>query len=115
MPTPPGAIILIIYYILRKSGNLHGKFEAEFLHNKYMEYIKDDKHIRTIKFLIKEYKKHSHGEEKTLENKDKLRNWLYLHTYNKEILWFDEEDGKFKLKEEYFKFLEGFFNRPPEQ
>jgi hypothetical protein len=101
-----GAIIRIIFYILRLKGKTNDYFDANYIFDQYNKILKSPSHGKTIKSFIKKFKKH--GNKKrilTLEKRGKLRNWLYKHTKIKRIFWFEYSKNRFRLKKEYIKCL----------
>ena len=100
IPNFGGAIAHIIYEILRRTNNLKSYFTAEFIVNEYKK-LQDEECIKKIK---KEFKKH--GTLSTLQDKNKLRRWLYIHTYRKNRLYFEKSGNKYRFKEEWIKKLE---------
>lgn len=59
--------------------------------------------------LIDQFYKRSGTSIKTFDSKKSIYAWIYKHTYNKEVFWFEkcnEKRGYFKLKKEVLKRLE---------
>ncbi len=100
-----GAIIRIIYYILKSNNQTDQYFTPDFISEQYKEVLKEPTHKRAIANLL-EFKKH--GDKKqmmTLEEGAKLRVWLNKHIDRKGITWFEKQSGNFKLKTEYVESL----------
>ena len=101
-----GAIIRIIFYILRLDGKTEDYFDSSYISNRYNELLKQSSHRNIIKDIINKSKKHSGKNNiKTLEEKSLLQQWLNKHTNIKLIFWFDKSNNKFKLKTEYIECL----------
>ena len=100
-----GAIIWIIYYILKLDNQTNHCFTPGFISEQYNELLKEFTHKKAIANLL-EFKKH--GDKKqmtTLEEGAKLRVWLNKHTDRKGITWFEKQSGNYKLKTEYVESL----------
>ena len=101
-----GAIIRIIFYILRLKRKTNDYFDADYISDQYNKILKSPSHRKRIKSFIKKFKKH--GNKKrilTLEKRRELQNWLYKHTKIKRIFWFEYSKNGFRLKKEYIKCL----------
>lgn len=93
-----GAIIHVIYEILRIIGKLNKCFSSDEIIDKYKELKKKKGYFKK---LIKAFRRNGRGENLlTLEDDKRLKKWLREHTYTKPVFWFDKckEKDSFKLK-----------------
>lgn len=92
-----GAIIHIIYEVLKTNNMLDKCFNSEYIFNNYTK-------IKNKDILIERFHKRKGNNIKTFEEKGKIYRWLYKHTTkpnNKYVYWFEkcnEKKGSFKLK-----------------
>lgn len=101
-----GAIIRIIFYILRLDRKINEYFESGYIVNRYNKLLKESLNATIIKEIIKKFGKIGAKKKiKTLENKILLQQWLNKHTNIKEIFWFIKSGNKFKLKAKYVIIL----------
>ena len=101
-----GAIIRIIFYILKLDGKVKNYFAPCYISKRYKQLLKKSPHGENIKEIIKEFKKHGcKNRIQILEEELQLRQWLNKHTNNKSIFWFDKSNGNFKLKTKYIEGL----------
>lgn len=102
-----GAIIRIIFYILRHDGRENQDFDSSDIFLSYKNLLKDPCHEDKIKEIIKKFKKRRDKMEiKTLQKEASLRGWLNKHVDGKEIFWFERLNGRFRIKPELLKTLD---------
>jgi hypothetical protein len=101
-----GAIIRIIFYILKLDRKIDNYFTPSYLSDRYNKLLQKSPHAEKIKEIIKAFKKHSGKKRiKTLEEESQLRQWLNKHTNIKPIFWFIKSNDTFKLKTESIECL----------
>jgi hypothetical protein len=101
-----GAIIRVVFYILELDKKTDKYFTPSYICNRYNDLLKSFSHSKIIRNIIKSNKKHGGKNAiKTLEEKSRVRNWLYLHCNIKTIFWFDEQNGEFKIKPKHINNL----------
>ena len=101
-----GAIIRIIFYILRHDGREKEDFDSSDILLRYKDLLKEPYHGDNIKEIIRKFKKRRYKMEiKTLQKESSLRGWLNKHVDIKEIFWFERLNGRFRIKSELLKTL----------
>ena len=101
-----GAIIRIVFYILRHEGRENRAFDSSDIFLNYKNLLKDPCHGNKIKEIIIKFKKRRDKMGiKTLQKESSLRGWLNMHVDSKEIFWFERLNGRFRIKSELLKTL----------
>jgi hypothetical protein len=97
----PGAIVIIIYFILLKNNKINDWFTAEYVFDELKKMNIDPKFKKCIDAIILKYKKH--GDLDTLTEVARIRGWLKKHVNKKPIFWFEHFISKSNQDEFKFK------------
>ena len=89
-----GAIIHIIYDILKVNDNVDKCFNTKFIYDNYINLENKEKIIKIF------FKRKTYNYIKTFNCKKTIYSWIYLHINKKEIFWFKKcnKRGYFELK-----------------
>ena len=108
----PGAIILIVYYALKRHKRTKTRFSPQELFDWISSLRKEPHGRRVMQGLVDVFMKHHRKPfPSTLEEVGRLAAWLRLHVNGKPIFWFTEHAGQFQLKEEYLSRLDSYMLR----
>ncbi len=106
MKRDPGAIVLIVYYVLHENGKTKAFFNASFIYREYHRMLEIEEHYRKLTCISERYKKHTKGcLPTTLSSEASINSWLKLHYDMKDILWFEKSNNSYRFKSKYLSRL----------
>jgi len=109
MSSDPGAIVLIVYYSLRKAGCSRAWFSAREVFVEIQRLRFNPQGQQVLAGYVREYMKHHRKEfPTTLLTVARLTGWLRLHVDKKPVYWFEERNELFRLKKEHVSRLTSY-------